>query len=279
MLKIGDFSKLSRISIRMLRYYDQLGLLTPQSTDPFTGYRYYTAEQLIPAGRIHALREMGFGLAAIGEMLRCGSDPQALAGRMAAQRAALQAQADALERQILLLDTAMEQLRKDETAMNYNVSLKTLPERQVASVRMVLPHYSEEGRLWHTMMAETVGMHMAYGDPRIACAVFHDKEYKDQDVDVEVQMTVRGPYPDTEHVRFKTEPPVQFASATFRGRVRSDRRRQRRRGRLGAGQRLCLRRADVQHLPRRPQRYRRPQGLCDRGLLPRAQAVTAGRIK
>lgn len=217
MLKIGDFSKLSRISIRMLRHYDQLGLLTPQSTDPFTGYRYYTAEQLIPTGRIHALREMGFGLAAIGEMLRCGGDPQALAGRMAAQRAALQAQADALERQILLLDTAMEQLRKDETAMNYNVSLKTLPERQVASVRMVLPHYSEEGRLWHTMMAETAGMHMAYGDPRIACAVFHDKEYKDQDVDVEVQMTVRGPYPDTEHVRFKTEPPVQFASATFRG--------------------------------------------------------------
>ena len=41
MLKIGEFSKLSRVSIRMLRHYDELGLLAPQSIDPFTGYRYY----------------------------------------------------------------------------------------------------------------------------------------------------------------------------------------------------------------------------------------------
>ena len=39
MLKIGDFSKLSRVSIRMLRHYDEIGLLVPASTDPFTGYR------------------------------------------------------------------------------------------------------------------------------------------------------------------------------------------------------------------------------------------------
>ena len=42
MLKIGEFSKLSRISIRMLRYYDEMGLLVPETIDPFTGYRYYS---------------------------------------------------------------------------------------------------------------------------------------------------------------------------------------------------------------------------------------------
>ena len=217
MLKIGDFSKLSRISVRMLRHYDELGLLVPQSTDPFTGYRYYTAEQLIPAGRIRALREMGFGLAAIGEMLHCGGDPQALVGYLAAHRAALQAEADTVARRMLLLDTAMEQLRKDETAMNYNVSLKTLPERHVASVRMVLPQYSEEGRLWHTLLTETAGLGLADGEPNIACAIFHDKEYKDRDVDVEIQKTVRECRPDTGHVRFKTEAAVQFASCVYRG--------------------------------------------------------------
>lgn len=56
MLKIGDFSKLSRISIRMLRHYDELGLLVPKSKDDFTGYRYYAEEQLTIAGRIAALR-------------------------------------------------------------------------------------------------------------------------------------------------------------------------------------------------------------------------------
>lgn len=217
MLKIGEFSKLSRISVRMLRHYDELGLLTPQRIDSFTGYRYYTAEQLVTAGRIRSLREMGFGLAAIGEVLRCCDTPQALAKRLACQRAALQDEADALARQMLLLDTAMEQLRKDETAMKYDITVKTLPERQVASVRMVLPRYEEEGRLWNTLMTETAGMDLAAGGPCAACAILHDKEYKEQDVDVEVQMTVRGHWPDTEHVRFKTERPVEVASVTFRG--------------------------------------------------------------
>mgnify|MGYP000023241084 CR=1 FL=1 len=45
MLKIGEFSKLTRISIRMLRHYDEIGLLVPENVDEFTGYRYYSEEQ------------------------------------------------------------------------------------------------------------------------------------------------------------------------------------------------------------------------------------------
>lgn len=69
MLKIGDFSKLSRVSIRMLRHYDEIGLLRPAQIDPESGYRYYNENQLPIVGRITALKDMGFGLAAIGEML------------------------------------------------------------------------------------------------------------------------------------------------------------------------------------------------------------------
>ncbi|HBG11311.1 MAG TPA: MerR family transcriptional regulator, partial [Clostridium sp.] len=65
MLKIGDFSKLSRISIRMLRHYDEISLLVPKNTDSFTGYRYYGEDQLPVASRITALKDMGFGLSAI----------------------------------------------------------------------------------------------------------------------------------------------------------------------------------------------------------------------
>ena len=42
MLKIGEFSKLTRVSIRMLRHYDEIGLLRPTETDAWTGYRYYS---------------------------------------------------------------------------------------------------------------------------------------------------------------------------------------------------------------------------------------------
>lgn len=75
MLKIGEFSKLSRVSIRMLRHYDTIGLLKPMVIHPETGYRYYGEEQLPIAGRIAALKEMGFRLSEIAgnPPLLCGS--------------------------------------------------------------------------------------------------------------------------------------------------------------------------------------------------------------
>ena len=75
MLKIGDFSKLARVSIRMLRHYDEIGLLHPVHIDAINGYRYYEASQLITAGRITALREMGFGLAEISAFLAASDQP------------------------------------------------------------------------------------------------------------------------------------------------------------------------------------------------------------
>ena len=65
MLKIGEFSGLSRISIRMLRYYDENGLLCPAYIDETSGYRYYEECQLVEAARIAALRDIGFGVALI----------------------------------------------------------------------------------------------------------------------------------------------------------------------------------------------------------------------
>ena len=101
--------------------------------------------------------------------------------------------------------------------MNYNVILKTLPERYVASVRQVIPHYDQEGTLWHLMMQEIAPLQIQDGDPCYALAIFHDKVYKENDVDVEVQKSVKGSYSDTKHVVFKTEPSVQIASATYKG--------------------------------------------------------------
>lgn len=69
MLKIGEFSKLSRVSIRMLRHYDDIGLLKPAEIDDFTGDRYYREEQLFDIGRITSLKDMGFALADIIKIL------------------------------------------------------------------------------------------------------------------------------------------------------------------------------------------------------------------
>lgn len=217
MLKIGEFSKLSRVSIRSLRRYDDAGLLAPASIDPFTGYRYYSERQLPAASRIRTLRDMGFPLAAIREVQACYDDPGALEKCLLLQRASAWEAMEEARKRLRLLDTALERLRKDETMMKYDVTVKTLPERHVASVRQVIPSYDREGDLWSLYCRETARMGIQDGDPALCTAVFHDGEFKERDVDVEIWKDVVGDYPDTEHVKFKDVPAVQVASAVFRG--------------------------------------------------------------
>ena len=59
LLKTGEFSVLSQISIHMLRHYNDIGLLIPEHVDDFTGYKYYSERQLPIANRIQALKSMG----------------------------------------------------------------------------------------------------------------------------------------------------------------------------------------------------------------------------
>ena len=216
MLKIGEFSKLSRISIRMLRYYDEMGLLVPETIDLFTGYRYYSEAQLFTAGRITALKDMGFKLCDTAELLKRWEDRELLEQCLLDQREETRLQAEEAARRLRLLDTALERLRKDEP-MNYDVTVKTIPERYVASVRQLIPCYEREGDLWGILMQEIAGMRIQDGDPCLCSATFHDGEYKESNVDVEVQKSVKGTFPDTEHVKFKAVPAVQVASAVCKG--------------------------------------------------------------
>lgn len=201
----------------MLRHYDEIGLLMPMSIDEFTGYRYYSEEQLPIAGRIIALKDMGFRLNAISEILKNYDKPKALAEFLAVKLEEVKAEAKEANRRLLLLDTAINRLRKDDNAMNYNVILKTLPERYVASVRKIIPSYNQEGILWNTLMTETAPLKMQAAENCYSLAIFHDEGFKESDVDVEIQAMVKGNYPNTENVEFKTVPAVEIASATYKG--------------------------------------------------------------
>ena len=154
MLKIGEFSKLSRVSVRMLRHYDDIGLLHPAEIDRFTDYRYYSEAQLPTVCRITALKDMGFRLADICRMLDFYDDRQRLDECLAAQQAALETQAEDVARKLRLLDSARKRLRKEDT-MAYNVTVKTLPQRYAACVRMTIPCYEAEGTVWSILCAET----------------------------------------------------------------------------------------------------------------------------
>ncbi len=214
MLKIGDFSKLSRVSIRMLRHYDDLGLLKPAEIDTFTGYRYYREDQLFTMGRITALKDMGFALADIVRILEIYDDREKLDAFLAAREKELADQAKETEYRLTLLDTARKRLRKEQN-MGFDVTVKTIPERYAATVHMIIPKYEDEGMAWG-MMAECKEP-LVPADPCYAAAAFLDDEYKEENVEIMVSMAVKGKHADTEHVKFLTLPAVKVASCVVKG--------------------------------------------------------------
>lgn len=216
MLKIGNFSKLSRISVRMLRHYDELGLLKPADVDKYTGYRYYNESQLLQAERIQVLKNMGFSLLETQQMIEKYANAKEMVQFLLSKKQEIENQQQQINQRICVIDSTINWLRKDGNIMGYDVSLKTIPERYVASVRQVIPSYESEGLLWGFLMEETADLNMRDGNPCYASAIFHDSEFKEKDVDVEVQKTVIGSYKDTEHVKFLTVPAVQIASAAFK---------------------------------------------------------------
>src|SRR5262245_19409696 len=87
MYKISDFARLSRISAKMLRHYDEIGLLRPAHDDPDTDYRFYTAEQLPRLHRIVVLKDLGFTLQQIATLLDDGLTPEQIKGMLKLRRA------------------------------------------------------------------------------------------------------------------------------------------------------------------------------------------------
>ena len=216
MLKIGEFSKLSRISVRMLRHYDEIGLLKPAQVDRFTDYRYYREDQLPTAGRIAALKDMGFSLADIVKILEIYDDRKKLDGFFSARRKELEALSQETAHRLTLLDAARRRLRKEEN-MRYNVTVKMIPARYAATVQMTLPRYEDEGMIWSTLVSETAPLKLMEADPCLCAVTYLDGEYKEENVEMMAWKTVKGRYPDTEHVKFQTLPEVTVASCTYQG--------------------------------------------------------------
>ena len=175
MLKIGEFSKLSRVSVRMLRHYDEIGLLKPAEIDRFTDYRYYREDQLPIAGRIAALKDMGFSLADIVRILEVYDDPEKLEPFFSARQKELEALSKDTAYKLTLLDAARKRLRKEEN-MSYNVTLKTIPERYAATVHMTIPRYEDEGIIWGKMAEETCRMNLVEDDPCLCAVTYLDGE-------------------------------------------------------------------------------------------------------
>jgi effector-binding domain-containing protein len=190
MLRIGDFSRFGRVSVKTLRYYDEIGLLKPVQVEELTGYRYYSAEQLAHLYKINGLKDLGLSLGEIKLFLQenAQSGPLIELLRIKQKEARLHLR----EEQIRLkrLEKWLQKCEKEGVMPEYDVVIKTVEAQTVASIREVVPNYSAIGELFGPLCAFTGKKRIKVTGP--AMAIYYDHEYREKEVDAEVAVPVAG---------------------------------------------------------------------------------------
>ena len=213
MIRIGDFSKLSRVPVKTLRYYDEMNLLKPVEVDPFTGYRLYEYSQLRTLHRILALKDLGFSLEEIGRLLDDEVSVEQMRGmlklRETEARQRLQEEAERLER----IGTRLRQIEQEDVMSKYDVVIKSADEMKIASVRDVVPTPPEQGGLWGELEGYLA---MQSVHPRGACfTLYHDDEFKERDWDLEVCEPIDSDLGGSARVKVQTLPAVATMACTI----------------------------------------------------------------
>ncbi len=145
MLKISEFSRLTQVPVKTLRYYDDIGLLKPHSVDAFTGYRYYSAEQLPRLNRILALKLLGFSLEQVRDVLDEGLTAEQIRGMLRLKRAELQQQLEHDQMRLMYVEAKIYQIEQEHKMSEYDVIVKSVEPFPVASIRDVAPSMQEIG--------------------------------------------------------------------------------------------------------------------------------------
>ena len=184
MIRIGDFSKLSCVTIKTLRYYDEMGLLKPVSVDTFTGYRYYEFDQLARLHRILALRDLGFSLQEITHLLDKGLSSEQMRGMLLLRQSEIRQQMEVEGERLQRVESWLNQIEQEETMSKYDVILKKVDPIRVASVRGVVPLPSDQGELWTELGAYLDSQKVHPCGPCLS--LYHDKEHKEINWDIEV---------------------------------------------------------------------------------------------
>ena len=127
MLKIGDFSRIAHVSIKTLRHYAQEGLLEPVWIDRFTGYRYYAIEQLPRLNRVLALKDLGFTLEQIRQLLHTGLPAGELRGMLRLKKVELKQRLQEEQLRLARVEKRLELIESEGLTTSHDVLLKPIP--------------------------------------------------------------------------------------------------------------------------------------------------------
>lgn len=207
MLKIGEFARVNAVSIATLRYYDQCGLLKPMVLDPDTGYRYYALDQMPRLNRILALKELGFSLEQIAQLLEEGLSFEQLQGMFRLKQAQAQQMVEAEQARLTRIAARLRQIEQEGKMPVYEVHLKQIEALLVASYRetIPLPLHESFDRLYRKIAAYLEEQHIQRGQP--AMLLLHSRSEQRDDglyIDAEAAITLSTPLPGNEQITVRT---------------------------------------------------------------------------
>lgn len=184
MFQIGEFSKITQVSVRMLRYYDSNNLLHPAYTDEQSGYRMYTAGQIDRLNKIVRYRDLGFGVKEIAQLLQinCSDELNEMLRKKLEETkleiAAKQTMLDNLES--MLHDTNFTDIN-----LNIQIVLKNIAPYHVLFMRKRVENYYCEGEMWSEFTPYCAGL-----EANSAFTIYHDTDYREEDVDIELCLRI-----------------------------------------------------------------------------------------
>lgn len=188
--QIGDFSKISRLSIKTLRFYHEFGLLKPSYIDVESNYRFYDEKSLEKVKVINTLKEFGFPLKDIKEILdNCNEDYELLEymrGRQKEIGIKISEYTKMQKKIVEFIDQAskLEELNMKNT--NSNLIIKEVPDAIIVSERFK-GKYGDIGKYFKKLFK-------AYGRFVNGCpfSIYYDNEYRDEDADIEACIPVKN---------------------------------------------------------------------------------------
>lgn len=223
MFKIGDFSRLTRVPITTLHHYDEIGLFKPLHSDRFTGYRYYSFEQLPRLNRILALRGLGFSLEQIGRMLGTGDtlavSAEELRAMLKLRQAELQQQVDETMDKLAQVELRLKQIEREGTMMNAEVLVKEVASLTVAGAREIVPK-PELMRACCIALNDAACALLEAAKLKtdgVSLALYYSSDERGIDVEMAYALDPASPQTSVGSAQVHTLPALQVAYAVYKG--------------------------------------------------------------
>ena len=194
MFKIGDFSQLGRVTVRTLRHYDELGLLKPAKIDDESLYRFYSVEQLPKLNRIVALKDLGFSLGEIQQLVKEDVSADELRAMLEQKQREVSVKLAQEQRRLKQIGTRLQMIEHENEVPHYDVTLKRIPAMTVFSKRHFVPHTSQMSeycvRFYEELFTVLNAQHLTPVGSEFT--LYHMREYTEENVDIEVAVALES---------------------------------------------------------------------------------------